>query len=335
MSEIYELNHPWSIYFQEPVSSYTKYSKYYEELIRLPYFLKKIYEKKDELNEKNVQLTNFIIGTSMESALQNGHYLDTIKYQWQQLFPKHIYDFVKHYEKFDNDINVNIIIISPDDIFMDDSYCEPIFTKKCEKFKFVKIKNREYICINERVTIKIDIFSCPFPQLETRKNIIDKYNSFIEKNDIFEITNYTPTESDKKFINNFYSDIELIFAEPKFNVIINSYATFRNIRDYDNFGLFPDLLKLAIKYKIIATEWTFDERNFKYRILSNCKYTVDFLNFKVSYIDPLYSPGLISSYTKITREQIRKIKKEDKQVFEAICLLIKFPYGKIVYKKYD
>ena len=43
MSEVeYKLNHPWSIYFQEPISSYTKYSVYYIELLKLLDFFKNL-----------------------------------------------------------------------------------------------------------------------------------------------------------------------------------------------------------------------------------------------------------------------------------------------------
>jgi hypothetical protein len=292
----------------------------------------KMNELKDEINETKVQLTNFIIGTSMESALQKEFYLDTQDYQWQQLFPKHITDFIKYYKNFDNDINVNIIIISPEDIFMDDYYQEPLFTTKCKDFKFDKIKNREYICIYQQITIKINIFTCPFPQLETRTDIIDKYNFFIKTHKIYGIEDLTPSISDVNFINNFYSQIKLLFAEKKFNVIVNSYATFRNIRLYDNFGLFSTLLKLAIEYKIIATEWIFNEYNFKYRMLSCGSCKVNFINFGVSYIDPLYTPHLFLKYTKITKEEVKKIKNElNDKILDRICILLKFPYGKTIY----
>lgn len=327
MSEEMRLNHPWMIYPNEPTSGYTKYSTYHRELFRLFYFIKKLSLNIDLTGDGKIQLTNFIIGTFMESALQNNHCSEIYNFQWQQLFPKHIYDFIKHYEKFDNDININIIIISPDNIFMDETYKEPLFTTMCEDYKFEKIQNREYIYCKDRLTIKVDIFTCPFPQLETRTSLIDHFNIFIEKYlKEFELENLLITDNDVKFIKDFYDIIELIASNPKSNLLLNSYAVFKNIMDFNNYGLFPTLLEIANKYKVIATEWICDESSHKSRIVSKINYTIDYVNYLVSYVEPYYTTSL-KDYQKINTVELKKKPPN-------VCILIKFPYYRMVYRQH-
>jgi hypothetical protein len=328
MSDELRLNHPWTIYLREPTSSYTKYSVYYDELLRLNSFITRLSNANENLEENQVQLTNLIIGTPMESALHKKDCSHAYLFQWQQLFPKHIHDFIKHYSKLNNNININIIIISPDDIFMDEKYKEPLFTSYCEDYKFEKVKNREYIYKSDNLTIKVDIFTCPFPQLEERKEIIESCNRFVTAHiSYFEIMDFTPTTNDINFIDIFYCHIEKLAMNRASNLIINSYATFRNVSDFGTFGLFPTLLKVANKYKIIATEWIFNESNFRMRIVSNIDLTINHFNYFVSYVEPYYV-SLMEDYKKI-----HKCKLKEKSL--NVCILIKFPYYRLVYRQFD
>lgn len=328
MSEDNSLNHPWTIYEKEATSAYTKYDIYYSELHRLSNFVSELGFNITNLKENEYQLTNFIIGTPMEYGLIKKICSAYYIFQWQQLFPKHINDFIEQYSTTDNKVNINIVIISPDDIFMDECYNEPLFTSMCEDYHFEKIRNREYICTSGNTIIKVDIFTCPFPQLETRKDVIRRINQFV-KNDLCEtlISDYSPTENDIKFIDNFYFKMDAIASNALSNLIINSYATFRNVCGYENYGLFPSLLELANKYKIIATEWTFQEDNIKNRIVSRLKYTIDYINYFVSYVEPCYTTNLIREYCDIGVTELRR-KDSNK-----ICILIKFPYYEMIYQK--
>jgi hypothetical protein len=347
----FKLNHPWTIYLREPLSSYTRYSIYHAELLRLLNFVQdlstdiahlkenqseKVLDCTSSCTREKVQLTNFIIGTPMEDALHKKNCSHIYMDQWQQLFPYHITKFINHYSKLDNDININVIIISPDDIFMDENYREPLFTTKCTDYTFTKIKNREYIYSEENLTIKIDIFTCPFPQLEKNAHLIHKSYELIKKTVTYELDSLAPTESDIDFIDCFYKSLELIASNPLSNMIINSWATFRNVREYDNFGLFKSLLELANKHKIIATEWGFSENNYFFKVLSSIKFTVDYIKYGVSYINPDFSPYLIEKYQKISPKEIALIKKDSFSVMahkSVLCILIKFPYNKLVLRK--
>jgi hypothetical protein len=328
-----KLNHPWSIYYCEPISSYTKYDTYYKELERLLVHIENLSNRIKELGETDAQLTNFIIGTPMEDALQKKHCGKNYIYQWQQLFPYHITNFINHNMSLDKDISVNIIIISPDDIFMDENYREPLFMTECEDYEFIKFGNRDYVYIEKKLKIKIDIFTCPFPQLEKDKFVIEKSNELIKKVGNYQIENFAPSEDDKKFISNFYDYLEMIASNPLSNMIINSYAIFRNVREYDNYGLFSSLLELADKYKIIATEWTFSENNYFNKIVSKINFTVDYIKYFVSYINPEYSGYRIDKYQDISREEIKKRSSEIIMGKLVLCILIDFPYGNLLLKK--
>jgi hypothetical protein len=331
---VFQLNHPWKIYLREPLSSYTRYSTYHSELTRLLEFVDRLNFNIHNLAESQVQLTNFIIGTPMEDALHKKVCSLEFLFQWQQLFPTHIKKFIDYYSKFDNEININIIIISPDEIFMDEDYKEPLFTTCSKHFKFIKIANREYIYSKDKVTIKVDIFTCPFPQLETNTNIIQRYNAFIKKIPDYELESLAPTDNDIKFINIFYESLGSIAACPASNMIINSYVTFKNVTGYENYGLFPSLLELANKYKIIATEWTFLENNFLTRIVSKINYTVNYLKYSLSYLDPVETVYMLAEYKKISSIQIKNLiddwycTKKPK-----LCIIMKFPYNKLVMRE--
>ena len=331
---VFQLNHPWKIYLREPLSSYTRYLTYHSELLRLLEFVNRLNSDIDDLKENQVQLTNFIIGTPMEDALHKKICSFDFLFQWQQLFPAHIKKFIDYYSKFDNDININIIIISPDEIFMDEYYKEPLFTTYSKQFNFLKIANREYLYSKDKVKIKVDIFTCPFPQLETNMEMMRRYNAFIKKMPEFEIESLTPSDNDIKFIDIFYEAISSIASNPVSNMIINSYATFKNVGGYENYGLFPSLLELANKYKIIATEWGFIEKNFLTRIVSKINFTVNYLKYSLSYLDQNESMLMITQYKKISSVEIKNLiddwysKKEPR-----VCIIMKFPYNKLVMRE--
>ena len=340
---VLQLNHPWKIYLREPLSSYTRYSTYHSELLRLLEFVNRLNTNIVDIKENQVQLTNFIIGTPMEDAFHREKEIANqmkrifsfpFLFQWQQLFPTHIKKFINHYSKFDNDININIIIISPDEIFMDENYKEPLFTTCSKCFDFTKIANREYIYSEDKLTIKIDIFTCPFPQLEKNMDIITRYNAFIQKIPDFELKSLAPTEFDIRFIDNFYEIIESIASNPASNMIINSHATFKNVSGYENYGLFPSLLELANKHQIIATEWNFLETNFLTRIISKVKFTVNYIKYELSYLDPDESIHMLTDYTKILSSDIKKLNDVwIRSKMQKLCIIMKFPYNKLVMRE--
>lgn len=327
------LNHPWSIYLREPISSYTKYKIYYAELLRLLNFTQKLNTNIQNLGENQIQLTNFIIGTPMEDALHKKNCSNVYIFQWQQLFPYHITKFINYYTKLKKDIIVEIVVISPDDIFMDDNYKEPLFMTYCVDYKFEKVKNREYVYSGENLTIKINIFTCPFPQLEQNKTYIMQSNRLIKVIGTYDLDCFAPSPDDIIFIEIFYEQLEAIASNPLSNMIINSYVTFRNVREYDNYGLFKSLLQLANKHKLIATEWRFSEDNHFTRIVSKINFTIDYLKYAVSYVNPDNYALTMEKYEKISPLKIKKNLSDIATGKLTLCILIKFPYNKLVLRK--
>jgi hypothetical protein len=329
-----KLNHPWTIYHSEMLSSYIKYSIYYEELDKLFKYFSRLVDTVKELPDSSAILNTLIVGTPMECALQQK---SSMSFQWQQLFPVHINDFVDYCENEKKYGIVNICIVSPDDTFMDLHYKEPLFTK-CSGLDFTKVEPRHYLCTSPNFEIRVNIFTCPFPQLETRTDVIQKVNLFVKSHvPDFAIQDFTPNDSDIKFINDFYSLLETLGSNPKSNIIINSYATFRNVREYDNYGLFPSLLKFANKYGIIATEWNFLESNFKTKIVSKIPMTIDYINYRVSYVDFSHSSVLFADYEDLSVEKLRELKKMYNMydLMEIVCIVIVFDTSgpKLVYRR--
>jgi hypothetical protein len=289
------------------MGGYTDYSVYYTETKRFGEYIKRL---NSTINTStNVQLTNIILGTPMEYELQKKICSSEYYYQWQQLFPYHIKTFIDYHKKTDNDININIIIISPDRIFMDDEYKEPLFTTECDEYEFTKIANREYIYTQDRITIKVDIFTCPFPQLETNILNINKMNHLLKTSSFeFELKTYTPNEDDIKFISDFYIQLDEIASNPLSTMIINSYATFKNISTI-KYALFPSLLEFADKHKIIATEWIYSVNNYIIEIVNNISSAIKHSYLPICYLDFFESICINAEYEENT----------EINMFDAIC----------------
>jgi hypothetical protein len=328
----YLLNHPWFIYHNEQISGYTDYDIYRGELLRLMDQINRLTEELVGIDkDHSMNLVNIIVGTPMENALRKKDIGSSFRFQFQQLFPVHIKDFVEYAQTQDtSSINVHLIIISPDRIFMDSYYQEPIFIEENEDFSFEKIANRKYVHQKGNVKIVVDIFACPFPQLDTRLDIIRKNNLFLEKVPLIGIKNFEPSPDDVRYIRDFYSKLEIIVGLKSSHIIVNSYATFRNACGYQNYGLFPSLLTFCNTHEIIATEWTFSEHNFMSRIVSNIKMTANYIDYLVSYIDPIYTPYyILDDYEDITLKEI----KAQKLSHPHVCIKISFPYGNLDLKK--
>ena len=307
-----KLNHPWTLYHNEPISGYTNYKIYREETQRLYNCLSTINNMLNIPNNTKY-CVNMILGTPMEGVSKN---------QWQQLFPSHIKRFIDCY-KNEYNIKIFIIIVSPDKIFENEFYVEPEFTKCCTDFEFNKIENRYYKytgeCLKYTVDIDVNIFTCPHPEIELRIDRVIKYNNILKNNAGIDIDTYEQTEHDIFFVNNYYELLEMLFCKSvnlnvfdtenissNLSIIINSYATFKNVSGYENYNLFPRLLTLLDKYKLIATEWDFIENSFCSRIVSKIPYVVNYIKYMVNYADLQYND-----------------KRDGK---DRTCIIIDFPY---------
>jgi len=299
------INHPWFIYPNALMSEYNEYGLYKNESIRLEIFLDNFQTNlKNNFYGHSEILVPIIIGSTMEEALFNSRTTRNNIFQYEQLFPNYIENFLEK----DNEFKfVQLIIISPDLIFNLDKY-EPIFTK-LSKYNFTKINKYEYICESNLFSIRVNIFNCPMVSVEKRTNIIEKYNLFLldlQKKNInnYDILTYTQNNYDLLLISKIYDHLENIFKythSNKVNVVINSWASFKNLYGYsENYKMFPELLKLASDYNIIATEWIFDEDNFFSIIISDYHFGNKSFKFQniiyVNYYSHLVEHKIINKY---------------------------------------
>lgn len=279
-----ELNHPFFIYPRGFMSEYNDYSLYRKEVKKLYEFIKDLPNEISNNHSSKDTLIPFIIGSSMEDMLLKSHTSKENIFQYSQLFPNYINDFISHNE---NKKFIQIIIISPDNIFSNQEH-KPYFTI-FTKYDFINIKKNEYIYIDDFIEIKVNIFNCPVPCIESRNSLIIKYKNIfnnLNHND-FDITSYEQTNYDINFINYFYYYLNKLFglvSKPNIKIIINSWVSFINLQGYsENYNMFPNILKLANKYNIIATEWNFIDDLFFTKIVSN--YTFVNKSFNGSYIN--------------------------------------------------
>lgn len=279
-----ELNHPWFIYPRGIMSEYNEYNLYRKESIKLSKYVKNLPRYIDETHTNKESLVSFIIGSSMEDVLANSansanstncanYAYENIIHQYRQLFPNYINDFINTNteKKF-----IQIIITSPDRIFSNDDFTPQFITY--EPYNFRKIQKNEYVFECDMFEIKINIFNCPMPCLETRYELVTRYQRSLDmlKVNPYDIQTYKQTQTDVDFIHNFYSSIEELFKitfDPRNKIIINSWVSFANLDGYsEKYNMFPNILELANKYNIIATEWEF-----------TCKFTCGFTKIVSKY----------------------------------------------------
>lgn len=307
-TDIDKLNHPWFIYPHAFMSEYNDYELYKSESIRLNLFLEDFLNKLYSKNfDSSKILIPIILGSTMEDSLIGSHTNITNIFQFQQLFPNYIDNFIK------NEIGnkyIQMIIISPDKIFQKDDYV-PLFVK-FSKYKFKKNNKFEFLSESDELMIKINIFNCPMVTEEKRKNIIINCDNILNdfkinmsNKNIFNtkqlVSTYVQSQSDLLLIKNIYKNIEKIFSltntfldysnnftdndnnnvNYKINVVVNSWVSFKNLCGYsENYKMFPELLKLSSKYNIIATDWEYIDENCICIIKSDYHFGNDNYKFK-------------------------------------------------------
>lgn len=266
------------------MSEYSNYPLYKQEVIRLQQFIENLSDELVEKSNSKDILIPFLIGSPMEDSLLNYNTTFEYIYQYAQLFPNYINNFISHNS---NKKFIQIIIISPDNLFSDSTH-KPYFTRYSQ-YNFTNTIKNEYYYLDENIEIKVNIFNCPVPCIETRNKLILRYQTVIKNlhANPYNITTYKQNDSDINFINCFYSSLNKLFSLvsiPKIKIVINSWASFKNLSRYANkYEMFPNILELANKYNIIATEWDFIDELVFTKIVS--KYEFANVNFYGCYIN--------------------------------------------------
>lgn len=301
------LNHPFFIYPRGIMSEYNYYELYRTEVIKFNKFIDNLFIEINERHEGEEILIPLIIGSAMEDCLVKSNTSNNNFFQYRQLFPNYINNFI---ESNSNNKFIQIIIISPDDIFSSKSYI-PTFTLY-ESFDFILTNSNEYVYKDETINIKINIFNCPFPCVDNRIDLILSYENILKKINSYDILSYRQTQEDLQFIDIFYLNLDKLFSlkhNHMVKIIINSWVCFKNLYGYsENYNMFPKLLSLANKYNIIATEWEFIDELFHTKIIS--KYIFGDVNFYGTNINYVFD-----EYLRDLPENLAKIKFSSKNLF--------------------
>ena len=286
-----ELNHPFYIYPRGPMSEYNNYSKYRKEVFRLFRFLSNLHA--DLIDGKYFEtklLIPLILGSTMEDSICGLHSSIKNFFQFRQLFPNYIGNFIKTFSGEKK--HIQIIIISPDNLFEQDNYY-PLFTTYDSRYVFKKINLYEFELVNvlnvcgeeskqsdistTELSIKINIFNCPFPSVETRTSLIDKCDNLIKSINTsvnsYGIETFYQTEQDIRFIGEFEQLVGMIFSLNDYKnlfVITNSLVSFKNLDEcYKEYSMFKSLLRICNEYNIIATEWDYIDEFICYKVVSS------------------------------------------------------------------
>ena len=266
------MNYPFPIYPNGILSGYTSYSRYLCEVLRLYEFLSDLVIKIQFEDIKNLIILN--IGSAGEDAIyfikKNPAYIEESENcQWRQIHPVFIEHFIN---KFKNNLNINVIVVSPDSYQEDIDYI-PMFVQKyiiTDDFilNYTIENNQKYTYHNKdaNVAVEFNFFNCFMPNIEKNKNKIALHNKLIkDTNSIYEINNFTQTVEDLEFIQIFYEKIEEIFTVSKNHnnyLIILNFATFRNTF-VPSEAMFCHIIKLIRNYNVVFFEWN----NFKNNVI--------------------------------------------------------------------
>jgi hypothetical protein len=196
-----------------------------------------------------------------------------IKYQWKQLFPDHLMDYVMEYP----DKKLINIIISPDKSFKnDDSYKNPLFIKMTNDILiWTNVVNDDHIIYKcENHDIEIHIFNTMMPTVqETNNEIIKNLQKTIPSEYDF-LKKYIQTINDVIFTNNFYKELEKIMQ--KTTMTIFSFAVFNQRTSKSsniNYIMFEEIKRITEGNKnVILAEWTYDMDNYNVKVNGKLEY---------------------------------------------------------------
>jgi hypothetical protein len=230
-----------------PFSGYHDTYTYNRNLIDLDNYIK---ELTININQKSI--IHISIGAAAEEARID--FNKDIKYQWEQLFPEHLYKIIKT----NPSIPVYHIIIAPNN-FLKDHYM-PIFIKKTKLNWIYRGHNTFQL---DNLTIKM--FCCPMPSNCDYTKLIDNLRTHNIKDENY-YKSIDQTNQDRIFINNFYKNLECLFNKVNYyDGIISCYSFAVFNADtmkarYNNFSMFKEIKDLFPKNKLcqrILAEWVY------------------------------------------------------------------------------
>lgn len=270
------LNFPYYTYPQIQFSGYQDINSYNKDLIKLTNNLIKLQEKNNKF------LLHITIGAAMEEAFDSELYTK-YSYQWQQLLPQHIIDYLKQGGE------VVHYIIAPNENFSSAKFKIPRFVKYTPEFKWsIDINNKKFT--SQKYKYTVIIFNTMMPCIDKRNKVIIE-NAY-KFDPSLNLDKYKQKEDDINFINKFYLLLDRVFQHISYNggaVSCYSFAVFNEDTDYCvimDYQMFPKIKNVFKKYNdFVLAEWRFFPSCYTMEIYEKCKiYNCD--KSSISYINP-------------------------------------------------
>lgn len=261
-----ELNHPYYIYPGAPFGGgYTNMKLYNAELERLSRVMHSL------LSPPKPTLLHITIGAAMEEYVTTRatNYED-FKWQWQQLFPVHLRDYLKSGK------GVRHLIISPNRSFDPETYETPAFIKYTnDEYKWELHGDRQYYSTTYDCIVYI--FCTMMPHIDSRnssivakmESVYNKIKSTGETDIPFDPKLYQQTKYDVEFITHFYTNLKLLaqtYLDTGGFVTCFSFAVFNTMTDrgdLNKFIMFSEITSLLIDTKkCVLAEWVYVPTNY-------------------------------------------------------------------------
>lgn len=251
------LSFPYYMYPGTPFRGYHDIDAYNHELINMNNFFEKDTGKEI--------VYHIMIGAAMEELKSQPEYIQYS--QWKQLFPQYLF----HVLYKTPDIQIHIIIISPNSSFSDKNFETPVFIHMTkDKFGWIK-EEKEYV--STKFNVRVSIFYTMFPHIDVERNKkhMELYRAHNIKNEVPWIDKLKHSDHDISFVDrfytNFYSWVNRII-ENKCILICASYAVFCEdtpFNNVNNYKMFPGLTKVFLNNsdRLLLCEWRFRKDNTK------------------------------------------------------------------------
>ena len=285
MNKEYKLCYPYYLYPNAPCGAYNDLEVYRNESIRLLHFL-------NNYKPDNKTFFNLIIGSAAEGAFTN-QFLEDINGHWRQLFPYHIEYFLDNMkEKKNNNYNIQIIVISPDQFMNDEKYVPQFINKTMKECGWTKINKSKYFSRSYNITV--NLFCTLMPHYDSRNSrITQKMLKICNDSKIYnDVLNIIQSKEDNKYTKVFYKTLEKVFDDVNDNngiVVCISYAVFNIdtphacINNYKMFSKIKNLFPCEKIDKRLLSEWKFNFENYDLTIFLD-KYPL--LKPTINYLVP-------------------------------------------------
>lgn len=262
------LSFPYYTYPGIPCCGYHDIERYNPELLRL-------YDSLENIISDPPSVFHLTIGAAMEE-FQKLAYDKKCDYQWQQLFPFHIRNFLMNGNKYKK--KVIHFIVSPNEHFSSAIDDIPFFVMRTPEFEW-EIMGKSYI--SKKYNYEVHIFCTMIPTIDMRnETILKSFEGHSSQSVLQAVQNFRQTEYDRIFVGMFNSVLEKAIESVTINngvVTCFSFAVFNQqsdrsvIRDYQ---MFPEIKRIFDSHPhSFLAEWIFRKHQYTLKLAKYAHHT--------------------------------------------------------------